>query len=313
MARYLGLKKEVTYGTPLAPDVFVRILSENIRYNPNNQYSRTIEGGRKLQSVQSVQGLSEGAISLLPTYDKGLGELLNMLLGKVTTNVLEAATSWTHVFEPLDQITDSIAMPSYTIEKGLDAITAERYGGSSVGSAKISANPADFVKIDAQVFGKKPTSETLAVSPSFSSQDYLHAGQVTTQTLGGVITKFEEFSIDIIGGAVPVYRPGSIQPDSIDLDPLDVKVNFKTRFLSAADLTDFLNATKKALVYKWTGPVLGANNYSLQLDLPNLSFDEGDMEINEQNRLVQAKGATAIADGSDDVIKATLVNNVSAY
>jgi hypothetical protein len=203
-------------------------------------------------------------------------------------------------------------MPSYSIEKGLDDIIGERYPGCSVGRLRITANPADFVIMDAEIFGKKPSTQTLA-SASFSSQDYVNAGQVVTQTLGGVATKFEQFSVDILGGAIPAFKPGSKEPDSVDIEPVMVTASFVTRFLSSGDLTDFLNAVQKALVYKWQGPALGGGNYSLQLDLPKLNFDEGDVVVNEQERLVQGRNVTAIEDVTNGLIKMTLVNNVSSY
>ncbi len=311
MGRYLGLAKESTYGTAVAPSVFMRILSESVRFNPNFVYHRTIEGGRKLQTAQAARQQSRGAVRFMPVYDKGLGEILNMLFGKVTTAVQEASVRWQHVFEPLATIT-SQNMPSYTIEKGLDDVTGERYAGCSVPRLRIGANPAEFVVMDAEVFGKKPTTQTLA-TPSFSSQDYLNAGQVVTQTLGGVATKFEAFSVDIVGGAIPDFKPGDKEPSGIDIDPVMVTASFVTRFKTLADLTDFLNATTKALIYKWKGPALGTDFYSLQLDLFKLNFDEGDVVVNEQGRLVQARSVTAIADANNDLIKMTLQNNVSGY
>lgn len=311
MARYLGLKKEVIYGTPLAPDVFLRILGESIKFEPNFVYHRTVEGGRRLQTAQAVRQSSRGGIRFMPVYDKGLGEILNMLFGKVTTTNLEVNVRWQHVFEPLPTIT-SQNMPSYTIEKGLDDITGERYPGCSVSRLRIQANPADFVVMDAEMFGKKPATAALATA-AFSAQDYINAGQVVTQTLGGVATKFEQFNVDILGGAIPAFKPGSKEPDSIDIEPVMVTASFVTRFLSSGDLTDFLNATQKALVYKWQGPTLGAANYSLQLDLPKLNFDEGDVVVNEQERLVQARNVTAIEDAVNGLIKMTLVNNVASY
>lgn len=312
MVRYLGVAKETGgYGTPVAPSTYLRILGETIKFNPNFAYHRTVEGGRKLQTVQSAKQQSAGSIKFMPVYDKGLGEILHMLFGKVTTTNPEASVRWQHVFEPLPTIT-SQNMPSYTIEKGLDDITGERYPGCSVSRMRIAANPADFVVIDADIFGKKPSTQTLATS-AFSSLDYLNAGQVVTQTLGGVATKFEQFSIEIVGGAFAAFKPGSKEPDSIDLEPVQATASFKTRFNTTADLTDFLNAVQKALVYKWQGPTLGVGNYSLQLDLPKLNFDEGDVEVNQQERLVQARNVTAIADVNNDVIKMTLINGVSAY
>ncbi len=312
MGRYLGLAKETTYGTALAPTTFMRILGETMKFNPNYVYHRTVEGGRRLQTAQAARQMSKGAIRFMPVYDKGLGEILNMLFGKDTVTNIDVGVRWQHVFEPLPTITTQ-NMPSYSIEKGLDDITAERYPGCSVARLRITANAGDFVVMETEVFGKQPSTQTLAASLAFSALDYLNAGQVVTQTLAGVTAKFEQFSVDILGGAVPAFKPGSKQPDSIDIEPVMVTASFVTRFLSSADLTDFLNAVQKALVYKWQGSALGTGNYSLQLDLPKLNFDEGDVVVTEQERLVQARSVTALEDPVNGLIKMTLNNGVSAY
>ncbi len=313
MGRYLGLGKEgiTTYGTAVAPSTYLRILGETIKWDPNFTYHRTVEGGRRLQTAIGVKQMSKGGIRFMPVYDKGLGEILSMLFGKWTTTNIDVGVRWQHVFEPLTTL-GAGTPPSYTLEKGLDDITAERYPGCSIGRLKISANAADFLLMNADIFGKKPTTQTLA-APTFSALDYLNAGQVVTQTLAGVTAKFEQFSVDIVGGAVPAFKPGNTQPDSIDIEPVMVTASFVTRFLSSADLTDFLNAVQKALVYKWQGPTLGTGNYSLQIDLPKLNFDEGDVVVNEQERLVQARSVTALEDPVNGLIKMTLNNGVSAY
>ncbi len=312
MGRYLGLAKETTYGTALAPTTYMRIDSEALKFMPNFMYHRTVEGGRRLQTAQAAKQMSKGSIKFMPVYDKGLGEILSMLLGSWTTTNIDAAVRWQHVFSPLTTL-GAGTPPSYSVEMGLDDITSERYPGCSVGRLRITADAeAVFVVFDAEIFGRKPTTQTLA-TPTFSSLDYLNAGQVATQTLGGVTTKFEKFSVEIVGGMFPVFKPGSLLPDSIDLEPVMVTSSFATRFLTTADLTDFLNATQKALVYKWQGPVLGTGNYSLQLDLPKLNFDEGDIDVNEQQRLLQVRNVTAIEDPTNGLIKFTLNNGVSAY
>ncbi|MEM2760501.1 MAG: hypothetical protein QXW73_06915, partial [Nitrososphaerales archaeon] len=159
---------------------------------------------------------------------------------------------------------------------------------------------------------KKPTTPTIAAGLSFSSLDYINAGQVVTQQLSGVTTKFEALSFEIVGGAFPDFKPGSKEPDGIDLEAADIKVSFRSRFLIANDLTDFLNAAQKSLAYKWQGPALGSGNYSLQIDIPKMNFDEGDIRVNQHERLVQARRITALED-LNGLIKFTLVNNKASY
>lgn len=308
MGRYIGLAKESNYGEGAAPTTFMRVLSEGIKYNPNYVYHRTIEGGRKLQTAQSAKKQSAGSIKFIPVYDHGLGEILHMLFGKVTTNEEEVGIRYKHVFEPAESLND---LASYTIEKGLDDITGERYAGCCVTKLKLTAKPADFLIIDADIFGKKPELVSLA-TPTFSNQDYITSGHTSMQTLNGLDVAFEEFSIEIQGGIVPRFTSSSDDIHGLDLEPINVTASFTSRFRSIQDLQDFLNGVEKSFVCKWQGPVLGSANYSLMIELPRLNFDEGDITINEQERLMQVRSVTAL-DSPSGLIKVTLENNKTGY
>ncbi|GIU71503.1 MAG: hypothetical protein KatS3mg003_0982 [Candidatus Nitrosocaldaceae archaeon] len=308
MGRYIGLAKESNYGEGVAPTVFMRVLSESIQYNPNYIYHRTIEGGRKLQTAQSAKKQSVGSIKFIPVYDHGLGEILHMLLGKVTSSEEEAGVRYKHVFEPAESLND---LASYTIEKGLDDITGERYAGCCVSKLKLTAKPADFLVIDADTFGKKPELVQLA-TPSFSNQDYITSGHTSIQTLNGLNVAFEEFSIEIQGGIVPRFTSSSDEIHGLDLEPINVTASFTSRFRNIQDLQEFLDGIEKSFVCKWQGPALGNANYSLTIELPRLNFDEGDIAINEQERLMQVRNVTAL-DSPSGLIKVTLENGKMNY
>jgi hypothetical protein len=313
MGRYLGLKKETTFGTAVVPDVLFRVLSEGIKFSPNQTYHRTIEGGRVMQTAQSAKEQSAGVVRFIPVYDKGLGDILYGVFGKVASVEDEVGVRWTHTFTHLPNITDVINFPSFTFEKGLDSITAERYSGCGIGKIKITGNPADFVTIDADVFGQKPTTETLIVSPTFPTQQYITMGDITTFTIGGASPKLEAWDIEITGGAIPVWYPANKSISNIDTDPFEAKMNMSIRFLTTADLTNFLNNVQPAMVIEWTGPALGGGNFKLKITMPQISWDEGDVVVNEQERLVQLSSATAIDDGNGEPVTVELTNDTSAY
>ena len=308
MGRYIGLAKESNYGEEVAPTVFMRVLSESIRYNPNYIYHRTIEGGRKLQTAQTAKRQSAGSIKFIPVYDQGLGEILHMLFGKVSSSEEEVGVRYKHVFEPAESLND---LASYTIEKGLDDITGERYSGCSVNKLKLSAKPADFVVIDADIFGKKPSLVALA-TPAFSTQDYITSGHTVMQTLNGLDVAFEEFSIEIQGGIAPRFTAASDEITGLDLEPVNVTASFTSRFRSIQDLQEFLDGIEKSFICKWQGGTLGNGNYSLTIELPRLNFDEGDVAINEQERLMQVRSVTAL-DSPAGLIKVTLENDKAGY
>ncbi len=308
MGRYIGLAKESNYGEGVNPNTFIRVLSENIAYKPSYVYHRTIEGGRKLQTAQIAKKHSNRNIKFLPVYDKGIGEILHMAFGKVSTTEEENGIRYKHIFEPAESLNDLV---SYTIEKGLDNITGERYAGCSISKLKFIAKPADFLVMEAEVFGKKPILTGLA-SPTFSNQDYMNAGHVAMQKMNTLDVIFEEFSIEINTGIIPRFTSSSDEIKGLDLEPVNVTASFTTRFRAIQDLEDFLNGVQKSFTCKWKGSPLGSTNYSLTIEMPRLNFDEGDITINEQERLMQVRSVTAL-DSNQGLIKITLENNKPSY
>ncbi len=308
MGRYIGLAKENRYGEGVQVNTFMRVLSESISYKPSYVYHRTIEGGRRLQTAQIAKKHSTGNIKFLPVYDKGLGEILHMAFGKVSSTEEENGVRYKHIFEPTDSVNDLV---SYTLEKGLDNITSERYSGCGISKLKVIAKPADFLVIEAELFGKRPTLVGLA-SPTFSNQDYINAGHVTMQRMSEVDVIFEEFNVEINTGIIPRFASSSDEIRGLDLEPINVTASFTTRFRAIQDLQDFLDGVQKSFRCRWRGPSLGTANYSLIIDIPRLNFDEGDVTINEQERLMQVRSVTAL-DSNEGLIKVTVENNKSSY
>lgn len=106
---YFGLKLEAAKGTPLQPDTFVPLYSEDIAININLDEDNPIVGTREAR-YQSFLGQEDyqGSVKIL-AEPKTLPHFLNMLLKKGATTGT-ATTGYTHPFTLGDSV------KSYTIE-----------------------------------------------------------------------------------------------------------------------------------------------------------------------------------------------------
>lgn len=317
MARYFKLAKESSYGElPANPSwVGARILSESLRLEKGLVYHRTIEGGRLLQTKQLGKSRVTGSIDMLLVYDKALGEFLHMLFGEVTSTQATPpdGLAYRHVFTPKLSIRDS-PWPSYGLELGLDDVASKQILGTVVEEASFDCEAGDFLGATWSVFAKKEQKLALGSQADLSALDYIHSGDVTTQTIGGNPVKFEKFSITVRNNFPEGYKFGDRSPQEVDVGPLEVTGEFSVRFLSDAHLDDFLSSNENSIVLKFEGPIAdGTDRYYLQFELPRVVYDTGDVNLNQQERLVQNVSFTALEHPTNGLVKVTLQNLQASY
>lgn len=315
MGRYCLLRKESTYGqwdvSGLASSL--RILSESLKLDTGLTYHRTVEGGRLLQTKQLNRKNVEGSLELHPVYDKGLGELLLMCLGSVSSVQQGGSTAYRHTFTPKASIKTS-AWPSYSIEVGLDDVASKRVVGAVVESLAFDVEAGDFLGLTPEIYASDESKVTLGTVGTLSTLDYIHAGDVVTQSVDGSPVKLEHFSLEVKNNFPEGYQFGSRKPQQIDVGPLEVTGEMAIRFLSATHLDDFLASNEKAVAVKFQGPTIsGSYKYELELDLPRVVYDAGDANLKEQERLVQSLKFTALEHSSNGLIKVYLQNTVTSY
>ena len=106
---YLAMKLEASKGTPITPDTFVPLYSENMAINVNLDEDNPIVGIREAR-YQSFLGQEDykGTVKVL-AEPKTLPHFLNMILMKGST-AGDATTGYTHPFTLGDTV------KSYTVE-----------------------------------------------------------------------------------------------------------------------------------------------------------------------------------------------------
>lgn len=96
---YLAVKPQVAAATPITPSIFIPLLSESIRLNPNFVANRAMKG-LSWKSDELLKGSRqiEGDLEIWADPDS-LGHFINMMYVKTST-AGDAASGYTHVFDP---------------------------------------------------------------------------------------------------------------------------------------------------------------------------------------------------------------------
>lgn len=135
---YLALKVQAAPGTIVIPNIFVPLISESIRLNPNITADRRIKGlDWKSDDMLKGPRTVEGDIQVHADPDT-LGHLLNMAYAKGSTTG-SAPVGYTHPFLPGEG-------KSYCLEIGRGA-TAQRIWGARIDNLKLSFQDNKLVAV----------------------------------------------------------------------------------------------------------------------------------------------------------------------
>ena len=302
MARYLGIGKETTYGTPVAASYYMPIISESLKLEHGYLFPETV-AYREFDRVVPGKKLVTGGWEMYVTYDKGIGLILKALLGGETkTNPTTGVAS--HVFKRASSI------PSLTARVGLHGVTEKIVSGLGINELTFELEAGDFLRCSVDCVGRDETTGTLS-TPTFSTQDFIDASKVVTFKLDTADVTPERFSLTIRNNIdTDAFELGSRTLKRLEPTGFEVEGEMDIRFLTTSHLNDFLNSTKKDLQVKLQGPLITGTYYNeLQIDCDEIIYDAGDAYIDRQERIVQNLKFTAIRDPtSNEPIIITLQN-----
>ena len=126
--------------------------------------------------------------------------------------------------------------------------------------------------------------------------------------------KFEHFSLELSNNFPEGYKFGSRFPQEIDIAPLDVKGSATIKFDSSTQLDRFLASEECSIKLKFQGAIISGNyRYELEIYLPRVIYEEGDVNLKVQDRLTQTLAFTALKHSTEGVVQITLQNNQSGY
>jgi hypothetical protein len=249
---YIGIAKEVTKGTVVAPTDFIPVAKDSLK--PVDIVDPLYDTGLRGSNVVNyayIQGRTRS------TFDFGgavfadtIGYGLAGLLGSVVTT--GASAPYTHTISLLNSLTSDVDVQpiSYTLTD-FYAVDVRSYPGCQFSDFSLKFNADGMLEYDTKTTGW--ASSTVAdPTPTFSTILPTPVWRGTVSIGGSSVATAMEGSIEMTRGVTPIYGISNTQnPYQVFLGALEVTGNVKFVMENDSQLINFLNNTQPAIVLNW--------------------------------------------------------------
>ena len=249
---YLGIAKEVTKGTPVAPTDFIPVMANKMK--PMDVIGELYDQGARGSLVKDyayIQGRSNS------TYDFGgavfadtFGYVLAGVLGSVATS--GASAPYTHVISLLNATsTGADAQPiAYTLTD-FYAANVRAYPGIQFHDMSLKFTADGLLEYDAKGTGWLSSSASTP-TPSFSSVLPTPVWQATVSVGGTTISNVVDGSIDMTRDVTPIFGLANTRnPYQVFVGALETKGKLKFVMENNDQLTNYLTNVQPAIVITW--------------------------------------------------------------
>lgn len=307
----LGIAAESTYGTFVAPTRFPEFNKESLVLKKTTAQSQGIAAGRLMaRSDRRVvtQREASGAVEL-EVANKGMGLLLQALMGTTVTPVQQAATA---AYLQTHTLADTWGK-SLSIQKGVPlttgTVTDKSFVGCKIVSAEFSCEVGGMLVATFEFDAKDCVeTETLAVA-SYTSASPFHFGQMGVKTG----TYSSETALDGVRKmSLKIERPQAVdrfyanqsalkaQPISNDL----VKITGSLEMDYVATTIDDLHTSDGAtsLVWEFVGPNIALTHYeTFRVKVPAIKIDDSPPTVEGYEVIKPTFQFTGLYDGTNAV------------
>ena len=278
---YLGIAKEATKGTIVAPTDFIPVAKDSIK--PVDVVDALYDTGLRGSNVVNYNYLQGRTRS---TFDFGgavfadtVGYAIAGLLGSVATT--GASAPYTHTISLKNSLTSGADdQPiSYTLTD-FYAADVRSYPGCQFSDFSLKFNADGMLEYDT----KTTVWQSSAVSdptPTFSTLLPTQVWRGTVSIGGSSVSNAMTGNIDMTRSVSPVYGISNTQnPYSIFLGPLEVTGKITFIMENDDELTDFLSNTQPAIVLNWNYGT-GAAEVQLQATITKGAYTAAVIERGE--------------------------------
>jgi hypothetical protein len=291
---YLGIAKEVTKGTVVAPTDFIPVAKDNLK--PVDLVDPLYDTGLRGSNVVNynyIQGRSRS------TFDFGgavfadtIGYSIAGLLGSVATS--GASAPYTHVISLENSLTSDVDVQptSYTLTD-FYAVDVRSYPGCQFSDFSLKFNADGMLEYDAKTTGW--ASSTVAdPTPTFSTVLPTPVWRGTVSIAGASVATAMEGNIDMTRAATPIYGISNTQnPYQIFLGPLEVTGSIKFVMENDSQLLNFLNNSQPAISLDW-------------------AYGSGASQVQVSATITKGAYTAAVIERGDDFVSVTIELNGQA-
>ncbi|HEY9369251.1 phage tail tube protein [Streptomyces sp.] len=317
----IGIAAETTYGTYVAPTKFPEFTKESLVLKKTTAQSSGIAAGR-LMALSSRRVVTQreamGAIEL-EVANKGMGVLLQALMGTTVTPVQQGATA---AYLQTHTLADTWGK-SLTIQKGVPlttgTVTDKTFVGCKIVSAEFSCEVGGMLTATFEVDGKDcDETKTLAVA-SYSTMSPFHFGQMGLKTGSfGAETALD----GVRKVSVKIERPQATDrfyanQSALKAEPISndlVKISGSLEMDYVATTVDDLHTSDGAtsMVWEFLGPIIAATHAeTFRIKLPAIKVDDAPPKVEGFDVVRPQFNFTALYDGTNQVAIEYMSTDVS--
>ena len=307
LASQLGVAKESTYGTRVAPTKFYEYASESLKITRHRIFSKGLRAGRSFQSstrVHTPTRKGDGDV-VLEVANQGMGTLFDLFHGMTPTVVQQGATAaWlqTHnvgITDPNKSATVQIGTP------GTDGtVRVFEYEGCMVTAFKFECSVGGFLELTLTLDSEdRTTSQSLASASYPSNLRTFHFGQCTPTINSVAVTDvFDSVTISgTLNRKTDRFKLGGagLQAKPIQNEFYDVDIEFGGDFKDLTFTTLYDADTIVPVIVDFQGPLIaGTYKEFITFTFANCLPDIEDPDVTGPDVLSQGLKFNALDSGS---------------
>lgn len=249
---YLGIAKEVTKGTPVAPTDFIPVLASKLK--PADVIGELYDEGLRgslIKNYNYIQGRTNSTFDFGgPVFADTFGYSLGGLLGSVTTTGASAPYTHTITIKNATAVGADAQPTAFTLTD-FYAANVRAYAGIQIHDLSLKFTSDGMLDYDAKGTGWESVSASTP-TPSFSSVLPIPTWIGTVSIGGTAVSNSVDGSIDMTRPVTPIFGISNTQnPYQVFLGALETKGKIRFVMENNDELTRYLTNTQPAIVINW--------------------------------------------------------------
>jgi len=250
---YLGIAKEVTKGTPVAPTDFIPVLASKMK--PVDVIGELYDEGLRgslIKNYNYIPGRSNSTFDFGgPVFPDTFGYVIGGILGSVTTTGSSAPYTHAMTIKNATAVGADAQPTSFTLTD-FYAANVRAYAGIQISDVSLKFTSDGLLDYDAKGTGWESTSASTP-TPSFSAVLPNPTWIGTVSIAGSTISNSVDGNIDMTRPVTPIFGIQNTQnPYSVFLGALETKGKIRFVMENNDELTRYLTDTQPAITFNWS-------------------------------------------------------------
>jgi hypothetical protein len=251
---YLGIAKEATKGTPVAPTDFIPVESSKLKPADiiGELTASDMAQGSLVKDYAYVQGRSNSTYDFGgPVYPDTIGYVLGGIMGSVTTT--GASAPYTHTISLKNaSAVGADAQPTAFTLTDFYAANVRAYPGIQISDFTLKFTADGLLDYDAKAMGWL-SQVASTPTPTFSTVLPTPVWLATVSIAGTTISNVVDGDITLARPGTPIFGLANTKdPYQVFLGALETKGKFKFVMENDTELTRYLTNTQPAITLNWS-------------------------------------------------------------